>query len=388
MLPATRFSREHFIRTCGRWLLRSCTGRLRWAGVHISGIFSGSVYLDGSALFPEDAVLCRAGWAVVQISSDGSILQECFGNLPTLIQDSGAGELWSFLKALQFSAPPLRVVTDYKRLLGGIASGREACIAANMQHADIWRDIWAAIEDFGLEHIELVKIKSHRSLNSVIDGSAGCTWADWAGNKAADLAAKRGAAIHPVRPDLGEIITNGRTVVSGIAKWLGTLGAYLVDLDCPDVQTRTVQPAVRAHGNYVPTQNLLLVDIPAEEDIRASGGWGPRVLHCEARRAGRETRRRVAGAEPSLGQDPGTSSARRAQPADMHESHRLYETGAYIFCHTCGAHSTGRKNAGLRAVCQKPHVGSTIGCLKRLRDGCHPTTGERVGEAVPSHARR
>ena len=362
---------------------------IRWAGVGTIGTFSGSVYLDGSAFQPEDSVLCRAGWAVVQISPDGSMLQECYGNLPTLVQDSGAGELWSFLMALRFSAPPLRVVTDYKRLLDGIAAGRDACTAASMQHADIWRAIWDAAEDFGLEHVTLVKIRSHTSLARVRDGSAGCTWTDWAGNRAADSSAKKGAAIHPAAPGLKEAIQNGRILITGIARWLGTVGAYLVELDSPDVQPKVATRAIRAYGDYVAPQSMLLVDIPSEEDGQSSGEWRPRVLHCEARLAERERKQRDCEAARGHGRhEPCAGSAARASRtagsmADVHQSHSLCKVGPYVFCYACGAHSSVRRSARLRAACQRPQRHDSIGQRKRLRDGRHPITGDRLGEVEP-----
>ena len=171
------------------------------------------------------------------------------GNLPTLVQDSGAGELWAFLMALHFSLPPVVVVTDYQHLIDGIAEGREACTAANRAHADIWRQIWIAIDDFGLEYVTLQKVKAHLSLASVQDGSAQVTWQDWHGNRVADLHAKLGAACHPAQAGMKEILETSRSLVTYVAKWLGTLGAFLVGLSSPDVQpTEPKVPIMLLYG--------------------------------------------------------------------------------------------------------------------------------------------
>ena len=127
------------------------------------------------------------------------------------------------------------------------------------------------------------------SMASVRDGSAGCTWVDWVGNKAADLAPRKGAAIHPMPPMLHEVIKSSHLVIRYIARGLGTLGAHLVRLESPDVQPKVVA-AVTGYQNNVCAQSLLLVEIPTEEQMRLSGQWRPRILHCEARRAARERR--------------------------------------------------------------------------------------------------
>ena len=159
----------------------------------------------------------------------------------------------------------------------------------------VW-EIYSEWNDTYHDHIQLVKVKSHMSLASVHDGSAGCSWADWTGNKAADLAARKCAAIHPMPPQLQKVIESSHLVIRYIARWLGTVGAHLVRLESPDVQPKPVAPAVTGYQGTVCAQSLLLIDIPTEEQMRASGQWRPRILHCEARRTARERRRQELAA--------------------------------------------------------------------------------------------
>ena len=111
---------------------------------------------------------------------------------------------------LRFGLPPLVVVTDYEGLIDGIALGPELCTASNRMHADIWRLIWEAVEDFGLCYITMQKVKAHVALARIKDGSVDCSWLDWSGNQLADLQAKQGAACHPVEKTLQQTISNCR----------------------------------------------------------------------------------------------------------------------------------------------------------------------------------
>ena len=183
------------------------------------GCFSGRCYIDGSGLNPQDEVLCRAGWAIVQVDSWGNVLADARGNLPGILQHSGLGELYAFLMLLGLCAPPITVVTDYKDLVDGLSAGRNVCTAANRKGADVWRLIWDKVDDIGLNFIDIIKIKSHMSKASVLDGSAGCSLQDWEGNKAADSSAKKGAAMHPVLTKMPEMAASGRCVAP-------ILGAY------------------------------------------------------------------------------------------------------------------------------------------------------------------
>ena len=131
---------------------------------------------------------------------------------------------------------PLTVVTDYKGLIDGVNEGKETCTAANRKGAEIWRRIWDKLEDVGVEGIKLVKIASHKSRTSVLDGTAGCTLADWLGNRAADTAAKAGARMHTACPDMGTRLQNAHSLTQAVAHWIGTLGAHLVGIGSPDTQ--------------------------------------------------------------------------------------------------------------------------------------------------------
>ena len=95
-------------------------------------------------------------------------------------------------------------------------------------HADIWRMVWDHIDDYGPHCFKLQKVAAHRSKASVVDGSSGMCFVDWAGNKAVDLLAKKGAAMHPLGEGIAAKVATAQKKVTMVAKWLGAPGAHLI----------------------------------------------------------------------------------------------------------------------------------------------------------------
>ena len=296
----------------------------------------------------------------MQVAADGATIGCLHGNLPTFIQDSGVAELWAFLMTLRFGLPPLEVVTDYKGLIDGIALGPEECTAANRMHADIWKLIWEAVQDFGLCYITVRKVKAHVALARIRDGSVDCSWLDWFGNRVADSQAKQGAACHPVEKELQQILVTCSLLVTGVARWLGTIGDHLMALDGPDVQARSPKAPSK--------MSLELTHIPA---FTGDQVWRPIVLHKEAKnvlKAGPELQDGQRRGRPRLGIGSGPDAADR--------SHDLRKVGGFVFCHRCGGHTTGKTSRVLANQCKGKSMQT---CHRRLREGRHPLTDEVLG---------
>eukprot|EP00973_Karenia_brevis_P039434 5444351-Karenia_brevis.AAC.1 len=64
----------------------------RWTVMPEDGAFMAKAWIDGSALNPEDELLCRAGWSVVAVDAAGAVTGELIGNLPGMLQGSGEAE--------------------------------------------------------------------------------------------------------------------------------------------------------------------------------------------------------------------------------------------------------------------------------------------------------
>ena len=74
-------------------------------------------------------------------------------------------------------------------------------------------------------------------------------------------------------------ITVVSEVVAAIARWLGTVGAVLMDTGTPDVQARVEKVVIPPRWDGTASaQHLELTKIPAAADRH---GWEPRVLHRE-----------------------------------------------------------------------------------------------------------
>ena len=134
--------------------------------------------------------------------------------------------------------------------------GKDSSCAPNHKCADLWRQVWVAIDDFGLDSFTLQKVSSHTPLRQVQDGTAAISFWDWAGNNAADKAAKKGAKQHPKDEHVSSALTNVRTFTREIGIWLGQLGAHLVKLKSPDVQERSQPMAL--------TRQFMIVDVPGD----------------------------------------------------------------------------------------------------------------------------
>ena len=60
---------------------------------------------------------------------------------------------------------------------------------------DLWREVWCAIDDVGLDWISVRWIKAHLSLDNAL-GRGQSRW-EWAINDLADCLAKKAASYHP-----------------------------------------------------------------------------------------------------------------------------------------------------------------------------------------------
>ena len=227
------------------------------------------------------------------------------------------------------------------------------------------------MQDFGLCYITVQKVKAHVALARIMDGSVDCSWLDRFGNNVADMQAKQGAACHPVEKDLQQTIETCRLLVTGVARWLGTIGNHLMALDGPDVQAMSPKAPSKL--------SLELTHIPA-----CTGGqaWRPIVLHKEAKnilKAGPELQEDLMAVPVAVGpqgteveEPPKSWRAARGSCS----SHALRTTGQFVFCRACGGHKSGRSSTVLRASCDGTSNSTGV---RRLREGRHPVTGSAVG---------
>ena len=98
--------------------------------------------------------------------------------------------------ALRHCCPPVVLVSDCMPLVSGIDEGRGACLARGRFRGP-WEALWGLIDDIGVgpTGVSARWVPSHRSSSRFPFLSD--DWIDARGNQLVNLAAKRGAAMHP-----------------------------------------------------------------------------------------------------------------------------------------------------------------------------------------------
>ena len=84
---------------------------------------------------------------------------------------------------------------------------------------------WTAVEDFGRDHVGVAKVKAHLTRTAVASGKHNITFSQWAGNREADLQAKKGASLHGVHDDVKRRAAMADETVLQCAAWLGCSAA-------------------------------------------------------------------------------------------------------------------------------------------------------------------
>ena len=215
---------------------------------------------------------------------------------------------------------------------------KACCEEPARAHADIWRKFWAALEDFGgAEVLTVTKVKAHAT-QAMVDGTLVSAIDRW-GNQLADEAAKKGAECHPSLADFLEQRAVQREMGHTCVQWLG------VGLEAAQKVGALPQALTRSQKDDRPRnvrgQRLEVV----KDEV-----WWAQHRRC-------------------------------AITAVAHPSHALGQVGQYFFCQTCGHHGSQRLVA-LPATCPKTTTPPRRFLLNRMLRGCHPRTGEVLGDVV------
>ncbi len=165
----------------------------RWAGSQPrdGAVATGDVYTDGAArgLVPR---ALRAGWSVVVLGTDGQVAWALYGSCGELVTSVVRAELRGLLEALRRAVTPIRVHVDNAEVVDGVRKGRAWCCSATRDGADLWRQVWAILDDLGPE-AQVVKVKAHTTPEDVDEGRIAPR--DRAGNEFADRYAKLGSKL-------------------------------------------------------------------------------------------------------------------------------------------------------------------------------------------------
>ena len=165
---------------------------------------SGDLCGDGSGMNVTVAEFRRCGWAVCQVMHQGdgygTVVASIHGALPGFEQEVPRAELYGLYKALTLGLAPIHYHTDCKFVSDGFCAGPAGTTRGCHMFADLWRLVWAAVEDIGLigadgvPQVRVSWIKGHSSRKAVAEGKI----KEWqrTGNFHADRYAKIGASLH------------------------------------------------------------------------------------------------------------------------------------------------------------------------------------------------
>ena len=200
----------------------------RWWCAEVEGateIATGDVYTDGSALGAHWRVI-RAGWAAVAVDNEGQILWRMGGTCGEPHASILRAELTAVLETLKIATAPVCIHVDNSTVVRGFEEGREWCVSAGRDGADLWREVWDQMKEVG-EGVRVVKVRAHTTWWDVIFGRISAR--DQGGNDVADKEAKR-ALKEALRRSPTASVNASIARAIGWAKWIASYaGGWIKD---------------------------------------------------------------------------------------------------------------------------------------------------------------
>ncbi len=175
---------------------------------------TGDIYTDGAVRGRWRRIM-RAGWGVVALKEGQlKVTWRMHGTCPDVHPSVLRAELTAVLNVLRIALPPLRIHVDNAEVVSGFRLGEEWCVAPGRDGADLWREVWARMDDMDGQ-VEVIKVKAHTEEGEVEEGII--TARDRYGNLHADAEAKRGAKLAETLSPVGI----ARAELLKALRWLG-----------------------------------------------------------------------------------------------------------------------------------------------------------------------
>ena len=314
---------------------------------------SGMYFGDGSCLWPQARACESAAWALVL--DDGDSFQTLSAPLACPFATSFRGELAASVQFFRVAGQGSSYTGDCKSVIDAVKSGiPEHLCAAYTADADLWMKLRKLVRIRKHDGLNVFWVKAHRS-RSAAEKLGLAALRDWAGNDAADRAAKEAAAWRAT-PSRVEALQSARRLA--LRALLRLAHAASVGLDRGADIPRRRRP-LRAR---------LLDARPGGHRPVALGGGGWRCQLCRVR-ARTKASLRTFRAVPCRG----------LFIARAHPSHRLQVSRGLVWCGACGAYAV-EKMVGLSKQCPLHPPSAAAGQrLTRLRSGVVPPSS--VGAA-------
>eukprot|EP00973_Karenia_brevis_P014925 2037131-Karenia_brevis.AAC.1 len=173
-------------------------GDICWINRPATGLLSGIIFTDGSALGTAWGIP-RAGWAAVQVDDFGDLVAAAYGLVPAEdcpMQTIAEAEDYALSMLAVIAMAPLQVYVDRKQTVDTACGGRRVATCAAHPRAHLWVRFFTA---YGDEDVQVHKTLGHAT---AADVHAGRT-TEWErkGNQFADKYARRGAELHGTSSD-------------------------------------------------------------------------------------------------------------------------------------------------------------------------------------------
>ena len=181
----------------------------------------GFIFGDGSCLAPRDPLFSRAGWAIVQVNTQGEVLRAIYGCVPNgMEQSSLTAEFMAFWAAFE-NGLQCSYAGDCQEVLRSYSKGFKHMIQGDSSHADLCKSVLLRCNQSRQDRILATrKVKAHRSLEQTLaDGDPEELY--W-GNFHADAFARKGAELHP--PSSGDF-----TIFNKTCKAITEMALHMVD---------------------------------------------------------------------------------------------------------------------------------------------------------------
>ena len=181
----------------------------------------GPLFGDGSCQNPEWSELSRAGFSVVQVSPEGSLLRGVYGHLPCRFpQSSLAAEYAAFSVAASLAEFGCQYVGDCQDVLSSFAKDITRVMSGDNVNACTWKALCLRVPDFRQRIASVSKIKAHRNLDKAL--LEGDSLNRFYGNAEADKYAGLGALLH-------DLPSRDISAFKLAKKEIVTLAEYMID---------------------------------------------------------------------------------------------------------------------------------------------------------------
>ena len=196
------------------------------------GFFQTRVFVDGPAADPEQEILRRAGWAIVQCSEAGQVRGAARGTVPLAwapMQLARGGEDYAFHFLAGCSQAPLEVFGDCAgSIRQAVDKGKALAKGAARRH--MWKKWWQELG--GHEQVHVTKAKADRSKSECVTETEHWTRE---GNEVADHYAKQGAKAWKVRPERRQAAAGAHHLTKMTARRIGQPTVWLQQQE-PDAE--------------------------------------------------------------------------------------------------------------------------------------------------------